>query len=152
MKVFVFNSLVLVVLGTLQVTSAGCCADGWTSYRSHCYFIAYGVELTFADAQRYCKARGAYLTRLETWAENIFLRKMLSKSKAVHTWMGLSDQTYESIWRWADTNKHATFSDWRPGEPNNLGNEDCVAFYAGSANRWNDYPCQRKLTPLCEKS
>ncbi|XP_053407878.1 perlucin-like protein, partial [Mercenaria mercenaria] len=150
--------------------STGCCADGWTPYRSHCYFLAYGVQLNFAEAQRFCKARGAYLTRLDTYAENLFLgictmslyelnittitglSTFTHFISAMHTWMGLSDRTHESIWRWADTNEHATFSEWFPGQPDNLNNEDCVGFNAAFGNKWNDYPCHSKLTPLCERS
>jgi hypothetical protein len=67
--------------------------------------------------------------------------------------MGLTDMTHEGIWRWYDTKRHATFSDWGPGEPNSYGNrnEDCVHFYKSVDYKWNDSGCHNKYTPLCEK-
>ena len=67
------------------------------------------------------------------------------------TWIGLSDQRSEGNWRWVGTQIHGQFFDWNPGEPNNYKNEDCVGFCINHEYRWNDFSCNDKLRPLCEK-
>lgn len=43
------------------------------------------------------------------------------------------------------------FTDWFPGEPNQMGgNEDCLA-YSGGAYIWNDIWCGLKGGYICEK-
>ncbi|XP_060562385.1 perlucin-like protein [Ruditapes philippinarum] len=135
------------------INGKACCSDGWIAYKDHCYHIGYGNRFTFSAARVYCQSLGAYLVRLDTLDENTFLKGFLKKTNAGNTWMGLTDKIHEGIWRWSDTNRHATFSDWGPGEPNNFGNrnEDCVLFYVGKDYKWNDGLCHDELTPLCEK-
>nr|QHB21812.1 c-type lectin [Ruditapes philippinarum] len=102
------------------INGKACCSDGWIAYKDHCYHIGYGTGFTFSAARVYCQSLGAYLVRLDTLDENTFLKGFLKKTNAGNTWMGLTDKIHEGIWRWSDTNRHATFSDWGPGEPNNL--------------------------------
>ncbi|XP_060593190.1 C-type lectin domain family 17, member A-like [Ruditapes philippinarum] len=133
------------------VNARACCNDGWIPYKGHCYHIAYGTLLTFSEARAYCHDRGAYLVRLETFAEHTFLAGILRTTKAGDMWIGLTDKSHEGIWRWFDTHEHATFSDWGKGEPNNAhGAEDCVHFSPGRGYKWNDVPCSFKFRPLCE--
>lgn len=43
------------------------------------------------------------------------------------------------------------FSNWYHGEPNNLGNEDCVHVYTYAGGKWNDLPCNvNNVNVLCE--
>ncbi|XP_060562382.1 perlucin-like protein [Ruditapes philippinarum] len=135
------------------VNARACCSDGWIPYNGHCYYIGYGTPLSFFDARVYCQNRGAYLVRLDTPAENIFLADFLRKTKAGDTWMGLSDLHHETTWKWYDTNQQATFFDWAAGEPNNYGDggEDCAHFRSYVNYKWNDAPCNHnKIIPLCE--
>ncbi|XP_060562389.1 perlucin-like protein [Ruditapes philippinarum] len=135
----------------LGVNVRACCNDGWIPYQGHCYHIGYGTFLTFSEARTYCDDRGAYLVRFDNIVENNFLADILRKTKAEHTWMGLTDQHHEGIWKWFDTNEHATFSDWGAGEPNNYNNaEDCVHFDVSSNYKWNDVSCGSKMLPLCK--
>ncbi|XP_045173704.2 perlucin-like protein [Mercenaria mercenaria] len=147
-----FILLLFVVTNLLPSISAGC-PDGWISYGGHCYYIGYEALLTFPEAWLYCDIRGAYLTRLDTYSEYSFLRNFLKITKvSAGAWIGLTDQTHEGIYQWYGTNTSPTFSDWGPGQPDNLGNEDCVGIWAAIDYKWNDFQCVGyKLRPLCEK-
>ncbi|XP_060570054.1 perlucin-like protein [Ruditapes philippinarum] len=133
-----------------DISSTACCEDGWISYNSHCYLIGQ-EERTFMAAHHFYDQQAAYLVRIDDYWENKFLKDLLRNLEVSDTWTGLSDQRSEGIWRWFNTYNHASMSDWGPGEPNNLGNEDCVGFYTEKNYHWNDFKCNRKLRPLCEK-
>ena len=41
------------------------------------------------------------------------------------------------------------FTAWNEGEPNNVGEEDCVNLPTWSAGLWNDLPCDAQLPYIC---
>ncbi|XP_060590763.1 snaclec agkisacutacin subunit A-like [Ruditapes philippinarum] len=75
-----FSSLVL-------GANADCCKNGWLSYEGHCYYIGYETLLTFTSAWAYCDSRGAYLVRLETPGEYLFVKEYLKKTGARTPWI-----------------------------------------------------------------
>ena len=50
---------------------------------------------------------------------------------------GFTDRRDEGNFEWTD-GSCVDFTNWRPNEPNNLGNEDCTHAYVGGI--WNDLP------------
>jgi hypothetical protein len=50
-------------------------------------------------------------------------------------WLGASDSEQEGDWRWV-TGEPWEYSDWAPGEPNNLNEEHFLKTWAN--NKWND--------------
>ena len=65
--------------------------------------------------------------------------------------MGLTDDMIEGVWRWVSNGSAPAFTDWIPGQPNNLGNQDCVAFSYPDDYTWNDTDCTDNNLPICEK-
>ncbi|XP_053395989.1 lactose-binding lectin l-2-like [Mercenaria mercenaria] len=130
-----------------------CFKNGWIAYDTHCYMIGHKTQ-TFMEAHYYCTLHGGNLVRIDDIWENSFLKNLLRNLKVSNTWTGLSDQRAEGVWRWYGSDKHVTFSDWGPGEPNNFENrnEDCVGFFPKLNYAWNDFNCNEKHRPLCEKS
>lgn len=64
-------------------------------------------------------------------------------------WIGLGDAVSEGIFVWVDGTP-VDFTAWNPGEPNNLGEEDCVQFPGGSLGLWNDLTCDTSMFYICE--
>ena len=64
-------------------------------------------------------------------------------------WIGLSDQGSEGTFVWLDGTS-ADFTAWLPGEPNQLGEEDCVQYPAGGPGTWNDLDCATPNYSICE--
>ena len=62
-----------------------------------------------------------------------------------HIWIGCNDRTREGrfVWRFQNKTKLVTYSNWRPGQPDNYENEDCcmIGYYGTSGHYWNDCPC-----------
>lgn len=63
-------------------------------------------------------------------------------------WIGLNDLSEEGTFKWS-SGEPVTFENFRSGEPNSNGDEDCVhAWPTGQA--WNDEDCNRKKPSICE--
>ena len=75
----------------------------------------------------------------------------------IEYWIGLSDFASEGTWVWQDSHKHAEYTNWAPGEPNNSGsNEHCaLKTFQGQYPGWTDYICDNSFVwngihALCE--
>lgn len=65
------------------------------------------------------------------------------------TWIGLQRET-EDTWKWVDGTMLVGDGFWQEYEPNNADDtEDCVEL-SRSASAWNDVPCSRKFSWVCE--
>ncbi len=86
-----------------------------------------------ADALSYKGLDGhlATVTSLDEWN---FI-KTLSQYGG-NLWLGGTDSATEGTWEWV-TGEAFNFTVWASGEPNNLGNEDCLETWH-SGNDWND--------------
>jgi len=57
--------------------------------------------------------------------------------------------TYD--WRYLQTGKKITYSDWKLLEPNGEGKQNCVAYSAASDGQWVDFDCDKfNITFICE--
>ena len=63
-------------------------------------------------------------------------------------WIGVHDITTEGKFEYVESFP-ITVSYWKPGEPNNVGGEDCVHYKKGG---WNDEPCYNTRDYLCQMS
>ena len=73
------------------------------------------------NTQAKIDASNAYLQELGEWP---------------HLWIGLTDEAEEGQWKWI-TGEPLGADNWRPGEPNNLGNEDGAAIYQPTTGWWD---------------
>ena len=56
-------------------------------------------------------------------------------------YFGLNDIASEGNWVWSD-GYTSGYSNWKPGEPNNLQNSDCGYFHwPGYSGQWDDGVC-----------
>lgn len=148
------------------------CPDGCVgaSFESHSYLFcdrprpSGGSEpsRSWSQAMQFCLVRGLNLTLIESEAENDFIYETLVRLElSGDVWMGATDQEDEGFWTWADGESSddwipfydqydeepidGAFNDWRPGEPNDDGSEDCGIFedLGGDERAWDDRSCQR---------
>ena len=80
---------------------------------------------------------GGHLATINDAAEDAWVVSTFGSYLPV--WIGLNDRTTEGTYVWT-SGEPVSYLNWRPGEPNNSGNEDLV--YLGS-NGWNDY-CENR--------
>ncbi|XP_041665259.1 CD209 antigen-like [Cheilinus undulatus] len=121
------------------------CIQGWTLFNNKCYYFSpHSVHKDWEDSRQDCLARGGVLAMPKTQLELAFVG-----TGNPYTWLGLSDLANENTWEWVDGTVKRGREFWRPGEPNNVGNEDCAA--VGEEDLlMNDSLCSGKNSWACE--
>jgi hypothetical protein len=128
-----------------------------------------GGGRTWTQARTYCVAEGMVLVHLETQAETKFVYAELAKlDLGLDAWMGATDRLEEEEWAWegatmldsvlfydADSGMAVDgfFVDWREGEPNDGGSEDCgvIEDQGDGTFLWDDRSCNEQQELLvCE--
>lgn len=134
----------------LHVEELNAAADGQVAtsaqrleYGGHTYFFS-SVTRTWADAQRSCAELGMGLMTINDSVEDQWLR---AQQPSGSWWLGYNDRAVEGTWVWSDG--ASTYSNWLPGEPNNVNNEDCATTHASQFG-WNDVPCTAGYRFVCE--
>ena len=99
---------------------------------------------------QFCAQKGGYLAEIVSKIEQTNLNTILRED--YRYWIGLTDLATEGKFVW----QHAfsplrEYTNWIPGEPNNMGNEDCVMIWPHKGGwGWNDGPCYTNLHALCK--
>ena len=94
------------------------------------YFLS-TAKFTWEAAKADAEAKGGHLATINSAAESTALSGL-----SISGWIGLTDKYAEGAYRWV-TGETFGFTNWLPGEPKNLGNEDYVILLPGG---WNDLP------------
>ena len=116
------------------------------------YYVAYSTLRTHAGARQVCATNGLQLLHY-SWAtqeqETAVNNVVLNMYPNQPVWLGATDQATEGRYVWED-GKPVTTTRWNVGEPNNVGDEDCLELLNGS-NRglWNDLPCTATRPFVC---
>ncbi|XP_066288690.1 CD209 antigen-like protein E [Branchiostoma lanceolatum] len=128
------------------------CPKGYTMWREICY-KAFNSEKTFNEAAAGCREDGGTLAMPRDAETNAFL---ISLHKSVNDndvfWFGLHDRREEGSFEWVDGSALGTYNSWAPGQPDNLGNHDCVLYSAHEPwkDKWNDATCDWPLRYICQ--
>uniref|UniRef100_A0A8W8M6Z1 C-type lectin domain-containing protein n=1 Tax=Magallana gigas TaxID=29159 RepID=A0A8W8M6Z1_MAGGI len=139
------------ILGTVLSQPAPC-PHGWVNRGSSCYAFITDAPDGWTEAEFHCNLMHSRLVEIETVVEDEFLRLHLMDSKATGSfWIGLTDTLVEGEMVWMSTQKIAQYTNWWPGEPNNLYTEDCATLKSGYSFHWNDESCSNKNKFICEK-
>uniref|UniRef100_A0A3B4XXF4 C-type lectin domain-containing protein n=1 Tax=Seriola lalandi dorsalis TaxID=1841481 RepID=A0A3B4XXF4_SERLL len=99
-------------------------------------YTAINNPLTWKDAQTYCRTYHTDLAMTENAQENVEVMSVMSTDIA---WIGL----YREPWRWSD-NSSSSFTNWKSGEPDNYGGENCAA--ENLDHGWHDLKCDYKIS------
>ena len=128
------------------------------TYDGHDYhFCREGVA--WEDGQTACEGRGGDLATLNGFDENAWAAGLSD----VHLWpyhldhgglsqgprIGLNDVAAEGTFVWV-SGEAVLYTNWRSGEPNDSGGEDCVAMDFDAGGTWNDIDCATVGTFICE--
>ncbi|XP_066275464.1 C-type lectin domain family 3 member A-like [Branchiostoma lanceolatum] len=123
----------------------------YTMWHEICY-KASNTRKTFSEAAASCREDGGTLAMprdAETNAFLISLYKSVSYRSAY--WFGLHDRREEGSFEWVDGSALGMYNSWHPGQPdNNKGNEDCVHYWNGHEDKWNDISCHVSHHFLCQ--
>uniref|UniRef100_A0A182NPC5 C-type lectin domain-containing protein n=1 Tax=Anopheles dirus TaxID=7168 RepID=A0A182NPC5_9DIPT len=102
--------------------------------------------MNYFTAWQTCRLYGGHLASIESADENA---RVVTAIKAAGNFgkewfIGATDIGIEGQYVWIGLNKKITsssYTNWNAGEPNNQGNEDCVAIGSAAGVFWNDVRC-----------
>ncbi|XP_076799988.1 uncharacterized protein LOC143445056 isoform X2 [Clavelina lepadiformis] len=123
------------------------CRAGWQKFRGFCYQFQRDQQLSWADAEGYCrKYRNATLVSINSRKENKFVHRLAF----VFQWIGFTDRDEESKFKWSD-NSPVEYENWLANQPNaDLTDDDCVVMIPRKNGRWNDVSCGYRLYFTCK--
>nr|XP_029138478.1 macrophage mannose receptor 1-like [Labrus bergylta] len=105
-------------------------------------FVLINTNMTWTEAQSYCREHHTDLASVRNLDENQKIKKLSSGSLI---WIGL----FRESWKWTD-GSNSSFRYWNENEPNNSDEpETCVAAYLIKSGRWEDWPCHYKRASIC---
>ncbi|XP_059189973.1 lactose-binding lectin l-2-like [Centropristis striata] len=106
-------------------------------------FVFISQNMTWAEAQSYCRANHRDLASVRNEAENQQIKDLVPPGQKV--WIGL----FRDSWKWSDgTNSSYTY--WNDYEPNNIaGKEACVAANIDPHGKWEDWNCDTTAAFIC---
>ncbi len=132
------------------VDEAGCPCDV-VAFDESTYMLCQ-QEREWPEAREACQSYGYDLAVVDTPQEDAFLYQAIAQRGFPDTWVGLNDRADEGRWVWLD-GEALVHTHWDRGEPNNGGGgEDCglIMTRDGRQSEWDDRPCGRDQTYICE--
>uniref|UniRef100_A0AAY5EIJ5 C-type lectin domain-containing protein n=1 Tax=Electrophorus electricus TaxID=8005 RepID=A0AAY5EIJ5_ELEEL len=138
------RTMLILLIFTSQslMAKANHCAEGWKFYSGKCYYFS-TYKKTWTASRDACVAEGADLVIITSTEDQCL--------GIEHYWIGLTDAVKEGVWVWSDESNY-TYNDWGPGEPNNIGSDNCVQLYNNYSDKWNDAGCNYTCPFVCYKS
>ena len=119
------------------------CSHPWTSVETGCYLFQKSNS-TWYESRKDCQQKGGYLVEIDSEEEEDAIIDGISRQgwdRDLGFWIGLTDIFHDGTWVWDHLGRPLNFSNWAPGEPNNLnGLQHCAALdlYVGG---WTDVGC-----------
>ncbi|XP_066275110.1 plasminogen-like [Branchiostoma lanceolatum] len=119
------------------------------------HFKVVNIRKTAADAKAYCRAEeNSQLADVTSPTVQRFLLKTIREygSNSQNYWVGLHDATGSGGWKWADGTplSDCSFRNWAPGEPGNIGGQQCVQLTAASGFQWDNQACSTRKYFICQ--
>ncbi|MCC6554745.1 MAG: CotH kinase family protein, partial [Polyangiaceae bacterium] len=105
--------------------------------------------LPWAEAEADCAAQGGHLASIHDQASHDEIWAAASAIAAGDWLIGLNDQAIEGDYVWTDGSP-LDFTRWKPGAPNNSGDQDCSALEVAAGGQWNDVDCDPARRYVCE--
>ena len=127
-------------------------------------FRVFTDQLSWQAARSACQAKGGDLATISTQADN---DAVLAVLRSAHSsgrwpksngyggaWIGAEDMSKEGRFDWVLDREGSKYSNFNQGEPNNFGNEDCVAMWGEDTDgkppgSWNDDKCSAQHPYVC---
>ncbi|VDK19205.1 unnamed protein product [Anisakis simplex] len=120
------------------------CDKGWVYYEEtkSCYLPIYTTEwnkYSFDEAIAGCRQHNSTVASVHSDEENSFIKKEIFHSTDMY-WLGGKQDTAESEWYWQD-NSTFDYTNWIPGEPNNLNPPFPMCLFPYYSPGWYDNTC-----------
>merc|ERR1712172_189060 len=119
-----------------------CCQDPYA-----CGGGTYYTSFNWFEAQQCCVQNHGFLAEPASQEEHDLIKQHLviidGADACTSYWLGGSDFYEEGTFQWANGDPF-TFTQWGEGEPNNSGDEDCIAMSSRNSYNWLDLNCAQR--------
>ncbi|XP_071130099.1 perlucin-like protein isoform X2 [Mytilus edulis] len=122
------------------------CSQGWEEYEEHCYQFN-TKQSNWDEAEIECMKQEGYLLKIDDANEFRWIVARAIAHSVDDIWIGLRQNKNE--WKWVVDDQTARFQKWNTGEPNGI--DPCVHMWSYFKYNWNDVPCDRKCSFVCEQ-
>ena len=115
-------------------------------------YIGINTEMTFDDAESYCRSTyGTSLATVTSDEENTAVyNEAVSKGIGGSMWIGATDEETDGTWIWNDGNTgniNYYYNNWESDEPNGGTSENCIELR--TSLEWNDASCSNNKKFVC---
>ncbi|KTF81819.1 hypothetical protein cypCar_00034366 [Cyprinus carpio] len=101
----------------------------------------------WTEAQNYCRKYYYDLATFDNKEEHDqVVQTLRSGGFTGSVWIGLYDDRYS--WRWSNSKKNMTYTNWAGNEPNNYQSKEACAIFTKRGD-WADVPCENPFFFLC---
>ncbi|XP_078374879.1 lectin BRA-3-like [Oculina patagonica] len=132
------------------------CQSPWIEFQGSCYNLS-TQAFPWKDARDYCVADGAQLVRIESSAENDFIKNEYM-ADGLDFWIGLTDEQAEDVWKWSDGSALSGWTNWCDGQPSDTvlqHRQNCggirTRLNRGEDAQWHDKECSSAKGFICKK-
>jgi len=139
--------LILVIVLSIHSVVEAICPVGWTQYGTNCYKFGL-VAVTWPVCQSTCSSLNAMMLCVTDATLNAWL---WTATGGASTWIGLSDIGHLGTYTWV-TGCSSTYTNWDAGQPDSLGVQDYVYFWAGHGGRWDNLQPSNSNVCACQMS
>lgn len=137
-----------------EVESAARCPIGWDHHGNSCYLFSKDTQ-SWNNSSDSCASVGASLVAIESQTEQTFIQNRLRHEFASFMWwLGGNDQfvSTDQTWYWVQTEQkiNSGYTDWHRKEPDNPGQQHCLAMRKDFNYQWCDDYCPELHAYICE--
>ncbi|XP_057202411.1 galactose-specific lectin nattectin-like [Triplophysa rosa] len=123
------------------------CWPGWTHSDDRCYKLFKTLK-TWTQASADCTLRGSNLISVRNGNDLSAVQSVMGLEVQKGVWIGGTDAVTEGQWWWRN-GEPFSWTFWSPGQPDNLGEEDCMS--VGIGGLAYDEKCNKNLYYACSK-
>ncbi|KNC28722.1 hypothetical protein FF38_09443 [Lucilia cuprina] len=118
------------------------------------YYIETEPKYNWFEAWNECARKNMSLMAIDTFYKHTqidtLLRRLFPTSPSF--WLSGHDNAVDKRYEWATSGEVFSFTNWGPGQPDRLNNnEHCILIWQNTW-QWYDLPCSHKLGFLCEEN
>uniref|UniRef100_A0A3P9LTA8 Mannose receptor, C type 1b n=1 Tax=Oryzias latipes TaxID=8090 RepID=A0A3P9LTA8_ORYLA len=123
-------------------------SDGWLEWKGNQYFINQ-KSLSMEEARQFCKQFHGDLATINSYNENAFLWKRISRSHGNY-WIGLNVD-FDGTRVWMDQSE-VIYQQWDEGQPDYKHYDEQCVIMRVEDGVWHDYNCGFEHKSICKRS
>ncbi|XP_011293768.2 lectin subunit alpha [Musca domestica] len=147
--------IILVLVVTLLSMATGIAVEKWhKSEDGSLFYIDTEAKYNWHGAWNECARKNMSLIAIDSRYKHLQIDTLIKKLFAAcpSFWIAGHDNAIDLRYEWATSGEIFSFTNWGPGQPDRLNNnEHCILIWQNTW-QWYDLPCGHKLGFICEEN